>query len=155
MIKEAIFIILILLISSSVSYSSDNICENQCMVKYYSCTEKCDYGKFNDHQKEFYDDLEKFPYQEIQVEYLPKVIKIPSTPLKRSSSTVFMDKYGKKIARGILLILYIIPVFMCGIAAKRKGYNLTLFIIFAFIWTPFMGFIAVIAFPEKKINFIS
>jgi len=45
---------------------------------------------------------------------------------------------------------YLIPCFVCAYAAQKKGLSTIGYLLFAIIFTPVIGFLAVIAIPSKK-----
>lgn len=56
---------------------------------------------------------------------------------------------------GTITIIYgmlflIIPSLICALAAKRKGYSGFGVFMFSMLFTPIIGFLAVIAFPPKS-----
>jgi len=61
---------------------------------------------------------------------------------------------------GTITIIYgmlflIIPSLICALAAKRKGYGGFGVFMFSMLFTPIIGFLAVIAFPPKQDSGIS
>lgn len=50
----------------------------------------------------------------------------------------------------IIIIFLLIPALVCGSAAKAKGMSAVAFFFLALIFTPIVGFLAVIAFPDKS-----
>jgi cytochrome b561 len=53
------------------------------------------------------------------------------------------------LTTAFLFLFMLIPSIVCGVAAHRKGLSGFWFFIFSFIFTPIIGFLAVIAFQKK------
>ncbi len=49
-----------------------------------------------------------------------------------------------------VFVFYLIPSMVCSIAAKRKGLTMVGFFFLSLIFTPIIGFLAVIAFDGKS-----
>ena len=50
------------------------------------------------------------------------------------------------------ILFYVIPSHVCACAAHKKGLSYASFLVFSLIFTPFLGFLAVIAFPPEQIE---
>ena len=53
------------------------------------------------------------------------------------------------IVLALMIIYYVIPAIVVAIAAHRKGLTWIGFGLFGLVFTPFIGFLAVIAIPPK------
>jgi hypothetical protein len=106
------------------------------------------------HQRaiEFYDQqVKNFP--EVQNISSPKVLKEgEQLPFYKNDKNELLSKIVKVI---IALVFYCFPAFVAGEAARKRGYENTwyLFTLFSLMFTPVLGFLAVIAFPVK-VNYI-
>jgi hypothetical protein len=115
--------------------------------EYIDCCENC--INPNKRALEFYDkNVKNFPLEKMSNIYTLK----PGEQLYPRDRSAEIFKMLLKAIIGI--VFYFLPAFVAGEAAKRRGYKQWYwFVLFSIVFTPILGFLAVIAFPTK-VNYI-
>lgn len=121
---------------------------------YLGCVDSCvnphrDAIKFHDEHVKSFPGVKNMA----SLEDFPSIHLGSKAIISQESGEMLLEIMSTISVLILTLTYYSIPCLVCATAAKKRGHGFWPFLFFALIFTPMVGFLAVIAFPQKEITF--